>query len=68
MAIKVQDLREGDRVGVMGAVTEVLWREDIGKYSVYFAMDGWYSFDPDHKFTAIWRNGRRMNNSVGPLC
>ena len=62
MGIKVQDLREGDRIGVMGAVRQVIWRDDIGKYSVWFASDGWYSFDPDHEFTAIWRNHRRMNS------
>lgn len=59
MAIKVQDLREGDRVAVMGNVRQVIWREDIEKFSVWFASDGWYSFEPDHTFVCIWRNGVR---------
>jgi len=55
MAIKVQDLREGDRVAIMGVVREIIWREDIEKFSVWFASDGWYNFERDHTFPAIFR-------------
>ena len=62
MAISVQDLREGDRVAPMGAVREIIWRDDIGKFSVWFAGDGWWNFEPDHTFPMIWRGGVRWKH------
>ena len=59
MAIRIEDLREGDRVAPMGAVREIIWRDDIDKFSVWFAGDGWYNFEPGHTFPCIWRNGVR---------
>ena len=57
--VKVEQLQEGDRVAPMGAVREIIWREDIEKFSVWFAADGWYNFAPGHEFPMLWRNGKR---------
>jgi len=60
MAIKIQDLHEGDRVAPMGAVRQIIWRDDIEKFSVWFAADGWYNFDREHTFPAIWRGSVKV--------
>ena len=57
--IKVEQLQEGDSLAGVGNIRQIIWRDDIGKFSVWFAGDGWWNFEPGHEFPMVWRNGKR---------